>query len=94
MGASARKTSTQASKWGGTSGAAFDSCYHSACDSYPANINATALNRAADGICVGVQFVRLLHAASGKHGGREDRHPPVVLDERHLDAAGARQLLR
>lgn len=50
MGASARKTSTQASKWGGTSGAAFDSCYHSACDSYPANINTTALNRAADGI--------------------------------------------
>lgn len=28
------------------------------------------------------------------HGGREDRHPPVVRDERHLDAAGARQLLR
>lgn len=41
---------TQASKWGGTSGAAFDSCYHSACDSYPAHINTTALNRAADGI--------------------------------------------
>ncbi|WP_353357050.1 M28 family peptidase [Intrasporangium sp. DVR] len=50
MGASARKTSAQAVKWGGTAGAAYDSCYHSSCDTYPSNVNTTGLNRAADGI--------------------------------------------
>ncbi|MGA5041216.1 M28 family peptidase [Streptomyces capoamus] len=49
MGASARKTSAQAAKWGGTVGAAYDGCYHSACDT-TANINATGLNRSADGV--------------------------------------------
>ncbi|MDI1463338.1 M28 family peptidase [Catellatospora sp. KI3] len=49
MGASATKTSAQASKWGGTAGQAYDSCYHSSCDT-TSNINATGLDRAADGI--------------------------------------------
>ncbi|WP_207312234.1 proprotein convertase P-domain-containing protein [Lentzea alba] len=49
MGASARKTAAQATKWGGTSGSAFDPCYHSACDT-TANISDTHLNRAVDGI--------------------------------------------
>ncbi|WP_412542383.1 M28 family metallopeptidase [Longispora sp. K20-0274] len=49
-GASARKTAGQQQKWGGTADAAYDSCYHQACDKYPSNINDTALNRAADGI--------------------------------------------
>ncbi|MFF8944381.1 M28 family peptidase [Streptomyces sp. NPDC014864] len=49
MGASARKTSAQAAKWGGTAGAAYDSCYHSSCDT-TSNINATGLNRSADGV--------------------------------------------
>ncbi|GAA3839609.1 hypothetical protein GCM10022243_02500 [Saccharothrix violaceirubra] len=48
-GASARKTSSQASKWGGTANSAYDSCYHSRCDS-TSNINPTALDRSADGI--------------------------------------------
>ncbi|GAA3847167.1 M20/M25/M40 family metallo-hydrolase [Saccharothrix violaceirubra] len=48
-GASARKTSAQATKWGGTANSAYDSCYHSACDT-TSNINATALDRSADGI--------------------------------------------
>ncbi len=47
-GASAIKTSAQATKWGGTAGASYDSCYHRACDTYPSNINTTVLNRAAD----------------------------------------------
>ncbi|MEA2207377.1 MAG: aminopeptidase [Blastocatellia bacterium] len=47
-GASAIKTSAQATKWGGTAGASYDSCYHKACDTYPSNINTTVLNRAAD----------------------------------------------
>ncbi|GGM86298.1 hypothetical protein GCM10011609_23390 [Lentzea pudingi] len=49
MGASARKTAAQATKWGGTSGAAFDPCYHASCDT-TANISDTHLNRAVDGI--------------------------------------------
>ncbi|MFE9255339.1 M28 family peptidase [Streptomyces sp. NPDC006879] len=48
-GASARKTSAQATKWGGTAGAAYDSCYHSSCDTTN-NINTTGLNRSADGV--------------------------------------------
>ncbi|GAB4058820.1 M28 family peptidase [Catellatospora paridis] len=46
-GASANKTSAQVTKWGGTTGD-YDPCYHSSCDTYPANINDTVLNRAGD----------------------------------------------
>jgi len=49
MGASARKTSAQATKWGGTANAAYDACYHASCDN-TGNVSATHLNRAADGI--------------------------------------------
>ncbi|MFF0516946.1 M28 family peptidase [Streptomyces sp. NPDC004250] len=49
MGAGARKTSAQATKWGGTAGRAYDPCYHSACDTI-GNINLTGLNRGSDGI--------------------------------------------
>ncbi|MGW0753427.1 M28 family peptidase [Streptomyces sp. NPDC002587] len=52
-GASARKTSAQAAKWGGTANAAYDSCYHSACDTAN-NINATVLDRSADGVAYAV----------------------------------------
>ncbi|MFE7191703.1 M28 family peptidase [Kitasatospora sp. NPDC057541] len=48
-GASATKTSAQAAKWGGTAGRAYDSCYHSSCDT-TSNINATVLDRSADGV--------------------------------------------
>ncbi|MGW2111719.1 M28 family peptidase, partial [Streptomyces sp. NPDC001948] len=48
-GASDTKTSAQAAKWGGTAGRSYDSCYHSSCDT-TANINATALDRSADGV--------------------------------------------
>jgi aminopeptidase S len=44
-GASYTKTSAQVTKWGGTAGKAYDSCYHKACDSYPSNINGTSLGR-------------------------------------------------
>ena len=52
-GASARKTSAQATKWGGTANAAYDSCYHRSCDT-TANINATVLNRGADGVAYAI----------------------------------------
>ncbi|MER7047815.1 M28 family metallopeptidase [Streptomyces jumonjinensis] len=48
-GAGRTKTAAQAQKWGGTSGQAFDRCYHSSCDT-TANINDTALDRNSDAI--------------------------------------------
>ncbi|WP_371677171.1 M28 family metallopeptidase [Streptomyces sp. NBC_01276] len=52
-GADYTKTAAQAQKWGGTSGQAFDACYHSSCDT-TANINDTALDRNADAIAYAV----------------------------------------
>ncbi|MDQ0930313.1 M28 family metallopeptidase [Streptomyces turgidiscabies] len=46
-GADFTKTATQAAKWGGTSGRAFDRCYHASCDTI-ANIDDTALDRNSD----------------------------------------------
>ncbi|MEU4727963.1 M28 family metallopeptidase [Streptomyces sp. NPDC023588] len=52
-GADYIKTAAQAQKWGGTSGQAFDRCYHSSCDSL-ANINDTALDRNSDAIAYAI----------------------------------------
>ncbi|MEU6928500.1 M28 family metallopeptidase [Streptomyces sp. NPDC046385] len=52
-GADYIKTAAQAQKWGGTSGLAFDRCYHASCDT-TANINDTALDRNADAIAYAV----------------------------------------
>ncbi|MEU0407243.1 M28 family metallopeptidase [Streptomyces griseorubiginosus] len=52
-GADYTKTAAQAAKWGGTSGLAFDRCYHSSCDT-TANINDTALNRNSDAVAYAV----------------------------------------
>ena len=46
-GASANKTSAQVAKWGGNTGD-YDPCYHASCDTFPANISDTVLNRAGD----------------------------------------------
>ncbi|MEE1805905.1 M28 family peptidase [Streptomyces sp. BE133] len=48
-GASDTKSSAQAAKWGGTAGRSYDPCYHQSCDT-TSNINATALDRSADGV--------------------------------------------
>jgi aminopeptidase S len=48
-GADYIKTAAQAAKWGGTSGQAFDRCYHASCDT-ASNIDDTALNRNADAL--------------------------------------------
>ncbi|MEV7416830.1 M28 family metallopeptidase [Streptomyces sp. NPDC089919] len=52
-GADYTKTAAQAQKWGGTSGQAFDRCYHSSCDT-SANINDTALDRNSDAIAYAI----------------------------------------
>ena len=48
-GAEGVKTAAQAVKWGGTAGAAYDECYHQACDTID-NVNTTALGINADAI--------------------------------------------
>ncbi|TDB70967.1 M28 family peptidase [Micromonospora sp. KC723] len=52
-GASARKTSAQATKWGGTANASYDPCYHRSCDT-TSNISATHLDRSADGVAYAI----------------------------------------
>ncbi|MFC8431405.1 M28 family metallopeptidase [Streptomyces sp. NPDC057253] len=52
-GADYVKTAAQAAKWGGTSGRAFDRCYHSSCDT-TANIDDTALDRNSDAVAYAV----------------------------------------
>lgn len=52
-GASNTKSAAQAQKWGGTSGQAFDRCYHSSCDN-TANINDTALDRNSDAVAYAI----------------------------------------
>ncbi|MBD0707140.1 MULTISPECIES: M28 family metallopeptidase [unclassified Streptomyces] len=52
-GADYIKTAAQAQKWGGTSGLAFDRCYHASCDT-TANINDTALDRNSDAIAYAI----------------------------------------
>ncbi|MCJ0870000.1 M28 family metallopeptidase [Streptomyces sp. AP-93] len=52
-GASNTKSAAQAQKWGGTSGQAFDRCYHSSCDN-TSNINDTALDRNSDAIAYAI----------------------------------------
>ncbi|MEU7043933.1 M28 family metallopeptidase [Streptomyces varsoviensis] len=52
-GADYIKTAAQAQKWGGTSGRAFDACYHRSCDT-SANINEAALNNNSDAIASAV----------------------------------------
>lgn len=48
-GADYIKTTAQATKWGGTSGKAFDACYHASCDT-SSNIDTTALDNNSDAI--------------------------------------------
>ncbi|GAA3813464.1 M28 family metallopeptidase [Streptomyces coacervatus] len=48
-GADYVKTAAQAAEWGGTSGKAFDACYHSSCDT-TSNIDDTALDHNSDAI--------------------------------------------
>ncbi|MFI5758317.1 M28 family metallopeptidase [Streptomyces sp. NPDC051569] len=52
-GADYIKTAAQAQKWGGTSGLAFDRCYHASCDTL-ANIDDTALDHNSDAIAYAV----------------------------------------
>jgi aminopeptidase S len=48
------KTAAQAQKWGGTAGRPFDPCYHTACDTYPTNINTTAFGQMANAVATGL----------------------------------------
>jgi aminopeptidase S len=68
-GASAQKTTAQAGKWGGTANAAYDACYHRSCDT-TSNINATALNRSADGVAYSIWQLAVTTGGGGCTGGQ------------------------
>jgi Zn-dependent M28 family amino/carboxypeptidase len=67
-GAEGTKTVAEAALWGGTSGAAYDPCYHQACDDY-GNINLLALDVNADAVAYStLQFAMSTEAVNGIKG--------------------------
>jgi aminopeptidase S len=52
-GAEGIMTAAQAQKWSGSSGVAYDRCYHRSCDTI-SNVNATALDRNSDAIATAI----------------------------------------
>lgn len=60
-GAEGVKTAAQVEKWGGTAGAAYDPCYHAACDTTD-NLNHEALDINSDAIA----YVVYLYASGGR----------------------------
>jgi Zn-dependent M28 family amino/carboxypeptidase len=65
-GAEEIKTAAQAAIYGGTAGIALDPCYHAACDTYPTNLNDTALDQMSDATADAVlQFAMTSSAVGG-----------------------------
>jgi len=61
------KTAREAAIYGGTAGIAYDSCYHEACDTYPANVNLTVLDQMADATADAVlQFAMTTSSPNGR----------------------------
>lgn len=48
------KTEQQAAEWGGEAGEPFDPCYHTACDTYPENVDVSALLRMTNAAAYGL----------------------------------------
>lgn len=66
-GAEDIKTAREAAIYGGTAGIAYDSCYHEACDTYPANVNLTVLDQMADATADAVlQFAMTTSSPNGR----------------------------
>jgi Zn-dependent M28 family amino/carboxypeptidase len=67
-GAEGTKTVAEAEVWGGIVGAAYDPCYHQACDSY-GNVNLFALDVNADAVAYAtLQFAMSTNAVNGIRG--------------------------
>jgi aminopeptidase S len=73
-GAEVTKTAAQAQKWGGSSGVAFDRCYHRSCDT-TTNINTTALDRMTDSMA---NAIWNLAGEGGQPGGPRFENPNDV----------------
>jgi Zn-dependent M28 family amino/carboxypeptidase len=64
-GAEGRKTPEQVTRYGGTAGAPYDSCYHQACDTL-SNVNRTVLDQNADAVAWAVgSFATSTFAVNG-----------------------------
>jgi len=76
-GAEGVKTPEEASLWGGIAGAAYDPCYHLACDTY-ANNNDTALDVNSDGVAYAVlQYGMSTADINGKKGKGNFQVAPI-----------------
>jgi Zn-dependent M28 family amino/carboxypeptidase len=65
-GAEGIKTASEVAIYGGTAGIQYDPCYHLACDTYPSNINETALDQMSDATADAVlQFAMTTSSVSG-----------------------------
>jgi aminopeptidase Y len=88
-GAEGIKTVEEQSIWGGTAGAAYDPCYHQACDTY-ANNNDVALDVNADAVAFATlhfgQNTSAINAVKGK-GNFKDSVPLPEPDPEHEPAA-------
>jgi len=74
-GAEGIKSTGEAAIYGGTAGIAYDPCYHQACDTWPANVNLTALDQMADAAAdATLQFAMTTSSPSGtgKASGNAD----------------------
>ncbi|ALG10698.1 M28 family metallopeptidase [Kibdelosporangium phytohabitans] len=76
-GAEVTMTAAQAQKWGGTSGVAFDRCYHRSCDT-TSNIHATALDRNSDAIATAIWS---LSGTGTPPGPRFENTTPVTIPD-------------
>lgn len=85
-GAEDIKTADQAAKWGGTAGAAFDPCYHQACDDLD-NINLVALDEMTDAIAHAIlTFAMTSSAVQGtdKGGDNATKYDPTFRGSRAI----------
>ena len=89
-GAEVPKTAEQQSIWGGTTGAAFDPCYHAACDSF-LNFNAHALEVNSDLIAARRADLRLLDRVGER---RQGEACPRQVEDQAADAGRAARDVR
>ena len=74
-GAEGIKTPAQAATYGGTAGAAYDPCYHEACDTYD-NVSITGLDQMSDAVAHAViTFAQSTEVVNGEKGKGNFRSP-------------------
>ena len=87
-GAEGIMTAAQAERYGGTAGAAFDPCYHAACDTF-ANVDEPGLDSMADAIAhATITFAQSTELINGVRGKGNFNSPELGPDDGALNGAG------